>query len=161
MWRVADQGTRLTHFYNDSLTYTSRAIPALWCGTWTEVRDTLYEGSYTKYAVKPTIFEYVCKQKNLPAGQFYYVIKYLPNLWLPSFDPDYGPDYWPLYHSIGSTDAEVAAQASWVMQMHHPQFMWVYLADVDGAGHSGNWQNYVAAIQLKAITWRAVCITIC
>jgi hypothetical protein len=146
MWKLADQGTHLTHFYNDSMTYTARAIPALWCGTWTDVRDTFYAGSNTKYAVKPTIFEYIRKQKNLPPDQFYYFIKYLPSLWLPSFDPDYGPDYWPTYHSIGTTDSEVMAEAVSVMGTYHPQYLLIYLADVDSKGHSGNWENYTAAI---------------
>ena len=33
------------------------------------------------------------------------------------------------------------------MDTYHPHFLWVYLADVDHAGHSGNWQNYTTAIQ--------------
>jgi hypothetical protein len=32
------------------------------------------------------------------------------------------------------------------MDSYHPHFLWVYLADVDGAGHSGNWGNYTTAI---------------
>ncbi len=148
MWELAEQGTYLSHFYNDSLTYTSRAIPAIWCGTWTDVRDTLYNDSYTKYAVKPTIFEYILKQKNLSSNHFFYVIKFLPSLWLPSFDPDYGPDYWPTYHSIGKTDNDVAYEAEQVMKHFRPQYLLIYLADVDGAGHSGNWQDYIGAIQI-------------
>ena len=147
MWELAANGSYISHFYNDSMTYTSRAIPALWCGTWTEVRDTLYSGSQTQYAIKPTIFEYIRKQKNLPPKQFYYVLKELNSLWLPSFDSDYGPEYWPTYHSVGSTDNDVAAEAFRVMDYYHPQYMWIYLSDVDGAGHSGNWQNYLSAIR--------------
>ena len=58
MWNLAQQGAYIDSFYNDSLTYTSRAIPALWCGSWTEVRDTIYHGNNTQYTIKPTIFEY-------------------------------------------------------------------------------------------------------
>ncbi|NOR86162.1 MAG: T9SS type A sorting domain-containing protein [Bacteroidales bacterium] len=32
------------------------------------------------------------------------------------------------------------------MDTHHPHFIWVYLADVDHAGHSGNWTEYINAI---------------
>jgi hypothetical protein len=83
----------------------------------------------------------------MPAEECFYVLKYIEGLWLPSFHPDYGPEYWPQYHSIGSTDDDVAEQAALVMDTYHPHFLWVYLADVDHAGHSGNWADYTVAIQ--------------
>ncbi|RMG39179.1 MAG: hypothetical protein D6732_04430, partial [Methanobacteriota archaeon] len=147
MWNLRTEGTYLTQFYNDSITYTSRAIPALWAGTWTEVRDTLYNGHNTSYSVKPTIFEYFRAQKNAPPEDCFYVLKFINNLWLPSFHPDYGPSTWPQFHSVGFSDAEVATEAQWVLNTSHPRFIWVYLADVDNAGHSGVWSNYVNAIQ--------------
>jgi hypothetical protein len=147
MWELSNEGTIVDDFQNDYLTYTSRAIPALWCGAWTEVRDTFYAGHQTQYTLKPSIFEYYRKQKNMPAEECFYVLKYIEGLWLPSFHPDYGPEYWPQYHSIGSTDDDVAEQAALVMDTYHPHFLWVYLADVDHAGHSGNWADYTVAIQ--------------
>jgi len=147
MAEIAAEGTLLEHFYNESVTYTSRAIPALWCGSWTEVNNIYYNGINTKHAVKPTIFEYYRKGKNKPAEECFYVIKQLSSLWLASFDPDYGPDYWPEYHSAGSTDAEVASEAEYVMDTYHPPFLLIYLADVDSYGHSGNWESYTNAIQ--------------
>lgn len=147
MWNLAQQGSYLTQFYNDSITYTSRAIPALWCGSWTAVRDTFYNGSSTQYSLKPTLFEYYRRQKSQPAESCFYVLKYISNLWLPSFHFNYGPASWPAFHSQGSTDSQVAYQAEWIMDNYHPKFLWVYLADVDGAGHSGNWANYTQALQ--------------
>lgn len=160
MGNLASQGTIINTFYNDSITYTSRAIPALWCGTWTETIDTTNNGYDTQYTVKPTLFEYYRKQKNAPASQCYYVLKYITSLWLPSFDPDYGPDYWPTFHSRGSSDKDVATEAQWVMNNYHPQFLWIYLADVDHAGHSGNWTEYTTAIQIAdsivALIWNKI-----
>ncbi|MFC2094755.1 T9SS type A sorting domain-containing protein [Bacteroidota bacterium] len=147
MWELSSEGTVIDDFQNDHITYTSRAIPALWCGAWTEVRDTFYAGQQTQYTIKPSIFEYYRKQKNMPAEECFYILKYIEGLWLPSFHPDYGPDYWPQFHSVGLTDDDVAEQAELVMDMHHPHFLLVYLADVDHAGHSGNWQDYTNAIQ--------------
>ncbi len=146
MWELSGEGTIIDDFQNDYLTYTSRAIPALWCGAWTEVHDTLYAGHQTQYTINPTIFEYYRKQKNMPADECFYILKHIEGLWLPSFHPDYGPDYWPKYHSIGISDDDVAEQAESVMDTYHPHFLLVYLADVDHAGHSGNWQNYTTAI---------------
>lgn len=147
MWELAQEGTIIDNFYNDGITYTSRAIPALWCGTWTEVRDTIYEGNSTNYAVKPTLFEYFRKQNNMPASACYYILEYINSLWLPSFDPDYGPEYWPEFHSYGEGDDDVAEQTAYVMDTYHPSFLWVYLADVDHEGHSGSWSGYTNAIQ--------------
>jgi hypothetical protein len=160
MWEIADEGTMIDNFYNDGLTYTSRAIPALWCGAWTDVHDTIYEGHDTQYAVFPSIFEYYRKDKNAPAEDCYYVLKELESLWLPSFDIDYGPDYWPAFHSVGETDEDVAEQALQVMEDHHPNFLWIYFADVDHEGHSGVWSNYIGAIKtadsLVAVLWDAI-----
>lgn len=147
MGNLAQQGSYLTEFYNDSITYTARAIPALWCGSWTAVRDTFYNGSSTQYALKPTLFEYYRKQKSYPAEDCFYVLKYIASLWLPSFHYNYGPATWPSFHSQGSTDTDVFSQTVWVMDTYHPKFLWVYLADVDGAGHSGIWPNYISTIQ--------------
>ena len=148
MGNLAQQGSYLTQFYNDSITYTSRAIPALWCGSWTAVRDTFYNGSSTQYALKPTLFEYYRRQKSRPAEDCFYILKYISSLWLPSFHYNYGPATWPTFHSQGSSDKQVAYQTEWVMDNYHPKFLWVYLADVDGAGHSGIWSNYIGAIQI-------------
>lgn len=147
MWELAQEGTIIDNFYNDGITYTSSAIPALWCGTWTDVRDTVYDGNSTSYAVKPTLFEYYRKQKNMSSDKCYYILKYINSLWLPSFDPDYGPDFWPEFQSYGESDDDVAEQTVYIMDTYHPNFMWVYLADVDHGGHSGSWSEYTNAIQ--------------
>jgi len=158
MWELSKQGSVLDNFQNDNYTYTSRAIPALWCGAWTEIGSKFYNGKTSSHAVLPTIFEYYRKQKNMPANECFYVMKYLPDLWLPSFDVDYGPDYWPEFHSVGYSDKDVAIQAQLVLDTHHPHFMLVYLADVDHSGHSGNWSEYINAIHtadsLVAVLWQ-------
>ena len=146
MWDLSKQGTIVDNFTNDGITKTFRAVPALWCGAWTNVTDTTYQGSETQYARLPSIFEYYRKQKSRPAEDCFYILKYISSLWLPSFDPDYGPVYWPEFHSVGSTDKDVATEVEWVIDNHHPHFMLVYLADVDHAGHSGIWTEYTTAI---------------
>jgi len=146
MWEISKQGTFIDSYYNDGVTYTSSAIPALWCGAWTEKQDTVYNGSETFYVKKPTLFEYYRKQKNKPSEACVYVLKYISSLWLPSFDDDYGPEYWPDTHSQGSDDKDVAEQTEWLIDTQHPDFLLVYLADTDHEGHSGNWNNYTHAI---------------
>jgi len=148
MWNLLSEGTLIDSFYNDSLTSTRYAHPALWCGCWTEVPDTVYNGSWTIYMKEPTIFEYFRKQKNMSCDECFYVLKYHPVLWLQSFHPSYGPNYWPHSHSAGYNDYDVATQTEWVMDTYHPRFIWTYLTGVDDAGHSGVWSNYLNAIQI-------------
>lgn len=147
MWDIAQDGVIIDEFYNDNYTYTSRAIPALWTGSWTDVRDTVYNGSSTSYAVNPSIFEYYRKQKGAEAEDCFYVLKYISSLWLPSFNFEYGTEYWPAFHSVGVFDEDVGMETQYVMDTYHPHFLWVYLADVDHEGHSGNWSNYINAIE--------------
>ncbi len=146
MWELADEGTIVDSFYNNGITYTSKAIPALWCGTWTAVKDTIYNGVQTSYAEKPTIFEYYRKGKQAPEVDCFYVLPYIPDLWLPSFDVDYGPEYWPTFYSYGENDDDVAENTKFVIDNYHPHFLWVYLSDVDHGGHTGNWGSYIAAL---------------
>lgn len=143
-------GSTVQTFQNDGYTYTSRAIPAIWCGAWTPVgtfSDPACGGSDNSYSEMPTIFEYFRKELSRPAADCIYVMKDLCS-WKASFDPAYGPDYWPLYHEAGDTDVEVFEQAKALLAGQHPTFMLLYLADVDHAGHTGVWSTYTRAISV-------------
>ncbi|NOZ73761.1 MAG: T9SS type A sorting domain-containing protein [FCB group bacterium] len=157
---IARNGSLVNTFYNDSLTYTSRAIPALWCGSWTTVQDTIINGQSTQYTRKPTLFEYFRKQASISADSCVYILKYVPSLWLPSFHPDYGPDFWPSFVSEGSEDQDVLQNTLDVMNATHPRLLWVYFAGVDHAGHSGDWAAYTQAIQVAdscvGVLWDAL-----
>lgn len=95
MAELAQEGTIISEFYNDNYTYTSRAVPALWCGSWTDVTAINYQGSDTQYTEDPSIFEYFRKQKNQPETKCIHELTYVSSLWLQSFHTDYGEDYWP------------------------------------------------------------------
>ena len=151
MWQLAQQGAIVEPFLNDGYTYTSRAIPAIWCGAWTDVQwfsDPDCNGSSNSHAVMPTVFEYYRKQLSRPAEDCIYVLKDVGCPWKASFDPDYGPDYWPLYHSVGVTDLDVWQQAQPLIDTHTPSLLLLYLASVDHEGHSGDWDAYVSAIEV-------------
>ncbi|MBI9069435.1 MAG: T9SS type A sorting domain-containing protein [Salinivirgaceae bacterium] len=147
MYELSKQGTLLDEMYNEHLTSTRYAIPALWTGNWEGSYDTIYQGSSTQAAYTPSIFEYFRKQKNMDASQCYYTLTYVSSLWLQSFHPDYGPDYWPTVISSGSSDTDVLNTTLDVIENHHPQLLWFYLPAVDHAGHSGDWNTYISAIQ--------------
>jgi hypothetical protein len=159
MSSLAQQGTIIQPFRNDGFTYTARAVPAIWCGAWTEVpsfSDPDCDGWTNNYAELPTVFEYFRKGLSRPADDCMYVLKNLCS-WKASFDPSYGPDFWPIYHSVGSTDTEVFGEAKTVLAAQAPSFLLLYLADVDHAGHSGLWSDYTRAIavadSLVGVLW--------
>jgi hypothetical protein len=151
MWELAQQGAIIEPFLNDGYTYTSRAIPAIWCGNWTEIyqfSDPACGGQQNNYTRYPTIFEYYRKQLDRPEEDCIYVLKDVGCPWKGSFDPDYGPDYWPLYHSVGYTDQDVWREAEEILDAYAPTFLLIYLAEVDHAGHSGNWTYYTNTIAM-------------
>jgi hypothetical protein len=139
-------GTKVEPFLNDGITYTSEAIPASWMGGWFGSRDTVLEGRQTQYAAAPTFFEAYRKQLSRPAEDCVYFIKDVYSLWRQSFDPEYGPDYWPHTHMAGYTDTEVWNEFQAEVPILHPRLIYLYLAGVDGAGHSGDWAEYTYAV---------------
>jgi len=161
MYELSQNGTIIDSFYNDGYTYTRRAIPAIWCGAWTEVRDTVDQwGNQTQYTLLPSFFEYYRKQQSMPQDSVYYVLKFIQNLWQMSYHPEYGPSYWPTYHSQGQDDADVFEKAKFIMETLHPRLMMVYFADVDHAGHTGDWNYYTSTIRkadsLVALLWEEI-----
>lgn len=147
MSQLASQGSYLDEMRNEHITKTRNGIPALWTGSWDGSYDIIYEGNETQATYSPSIFEYFRKQNNADASQCFYTLKAIPSLWLQSFHPEYGRDYWPTVISSGSTDTDVLQSTLQVIENYHPQLLWVYLADVDSEGHSGNWNSYVSSIQ--------------
>jgi hypothetical protein len=148
MAALEQQGTVVETFLNDGVTYTARAVPAIWCGGWTQMvsfSDPDCGGASNYYSVMPSVFEYYRKGLSRPASDCVYVLKHLCS-WKGSFDPAFGSAYWPTYHAVGSTDADVWGQAQIVLSTQAPRFMLLYLAGVDNAGGTGNWSTYLKAI---------------
>jgi hypothetical protein len=151
MYELSLRGAIVEPFMNDGYTVTSRAVPAIWCGAWTEVCS--YSGSgcgggdYT-YCELPTVFEYYRKHLLRPKEDCIYALCEVDNVWRGSLDADYGPDYWPLYHSEGTTDLEVWHEAERMLSEHHPSFLLLYLERVDHFGHSGSWSYYTRSIEI-------------
>lgn len=147
MAQMAQQGSIITEFYNDSLTYTSRAVPALWTGSRTQVESIFFNGNQTQCTIKPSIFEYFRKQHNIEETKCIHELAYVSSLWLQSFHYNYGQNYWPYTVSQGNSDADVLQNTLADMENFEPQLLWVYLSDVDHAGHSGDWTYYTNAIK--------------
>lgn len=146
---LAAQGTLIEPFLNDVDTHTKRAIPAIESGTW-ELPVQFFDpacNAMSQHAARPTIHEYFRKQLNRPATDSQYIVgPFCP--WRGSFNPSYGPAYWPLWAATaGGTDDESWALCQQVLATDAPTLTTLYLSDVDGAGHSGNMNSYLTAIQ--------------
>lgn len=146
MAALCSLGTRVEPFLNDGGTWTKAAIPASWMGGWFGSRDTMLDGQATQYALAPTFFEAYRKQLGRPATDCVYFLNSVASLWRESFDPAYGPSWWSYTHSAGSSDTAVWNEFLSVMPQYQPRLVYLYLAGVDGAGHSGSWTQYTAAI---------------
>jgi len=150
MAALAAQGALVETCLNLGITYTNRAVPAIWCGGYTEIFEFVDPdcgGANNNYTALPTVFEYFRKQKQKAPEDCIYVLKNVGCPWRGSMHPDYGPDWWPLYDMAGYTDASVWAEAQSVLAGESPELLLIYLADVDHYGHAGNWTNYLAAIE--------------
>jgi hypothetical protein len=150
MKQLATQSAVVDTFLNDSVTVTKRAIPAIWSGSWKTPRDTTIGGFATQYALDPTVWEYFRKHQDQDSTNAMYILKQLSGPWLPSYHPQYGPQYWPWYIMQDGywSDLYVWTLAKQKLSQHHPIFSVLYLADVDAAGHSGDWNNYTRKITI-------------
>jgi hypothetical protein len=149
MYALSQQGTIIEPFINDGITYTARAIPAIWCGAWTEVHsfsDPACGGRPNNYCELPTIFEYYRKLLSKPETDCIYVLGDVGCPWKASFSAGYGTAYWPLYHSEGGSDLYVWYEAESIVGALHPSFFLIYLSGVDHGGHSGSWDYYTSSI---------------
>lgn len=146
LFELSKKGSLLTSFYNDSITKTAFAIPALWTGSWTQINDTLINGNKVRYAVNPTIFEYFRKENFNSENNCFYILKHVESLWLQSFNSDYGQSYWAKVISMGEDDKDVYSNTVKAIRKFHPNFIWIYFDSVDYFGDKGNWNGYLKAI---------------
>jgi len=145
MRKLAQQGVVVDTMVNDSITVTMRAIPAIWCGSWSIPHDTTVNGLSNQYATVPTVWEYFRKVRGVDSTHALYIMKWLTTPWIQSFYPQYGPAYWPWYVLQGSTDLEVWQNAKTKLQTYHPELAVIYLPDVDSSPSKG-WSAYTQAI---------------
>jgi hypothetical protein len=147
MHEIARQGAVVDTMLNDNITVTKRAIPAIWCGSWSTPKDTVVNGFANQYATVPTVWEYFRKERGVDSTHAMYFIKWMNTPWIQSFYPNYGPAYWPWYVLQGVNDLEVWQNARSKMQIFHPELAVIYLPDVDSAPSRG-WNAYTQAIAI-------------
>jgi len=150
MAALAAQGALVETCLNMGVTYTDHAVPAIWCGGYTDIVEFVDPdcgGADNNITTLPTVFEYFRKQLDKAPEDCIYVLKNVGCPWRGSLHPAYGPDWWPLYDMSGYTDAAVWTETQAVLASESPELLLVYLADVDHYGHAGVWADYLEAIE--------------
>ncbi|MFQ5654185.1 MAG: alkaline phosphatase family protein, partial [Planctomycetota bacterium] len=162
---LSQQGAIIEPFINDGFTNTARAIPAIWSGAWTGIEtfeDYHCEGAANRASVLPTIFEYYRRQLGRPAVECVQMVGSLGGgcPWRSSFHSDYGTEFWPAVFQEGASDLEIFSHFEEVLESLQPRLLYFYLPDVDHAGHSGVWDDYLAAIEtadsVVGMLWAAI-----
>jgi hypothetical protein len=145
MWNtLKPQGTIYTNFYNNGSTRSLPGHAAILTGNW---EDLANDGS--ERPNNPTIFEYNRHQTASMVSDNYVLggaTKFNALTYSNHFD--YGAVF-GASSNTNSYEGDLATYDSLVgiMDMYHPELLLVNFKEVDTKGHSGNFQEYVAAIQ--------------
>lgn len=145
---LSAEGAIIEPFLNDGQTVTIRGVPAVMCGSWQQPINFFDPecDENNQYAAVPYIHEYYRRQLDRPEEDCVYILgPYCP--WRASFHPAYGPDYWPDWVATSGGDDANWVAALDVLETSSPRFLTLYLPDTDTAGHSGDWDTYITAIQ--------------
>lgn len=151
MAALARLGSLVEPFRNDGVTVTARAVPAIWTGTWAEpvtLPDPECGGASNLFATAPTVFEYFRKHRAQPQPECVYLVGNVGCPWRASLDADYGTSFWPNYDTRGDSDRDRWQVAQQLLADPQPDFLLLYLPDVDHAGHGGDFDAYLAAIAI-------------
>ncbi len=139
-------GTLYTNFginYPSGYTETCPGHSAVESGTWQPIAN---DGS--ERPTKPTVFEYMRKELGSPQSDCYAVTgKTKLNILTYSTDPGYGSDYGGTWVGDDNrNDSQTYSKVINVLDAYHPRLLVINFAQVDAAGHAGNWNNYLSAI---------------
>ncbi len=124
-------------------TETNPGHASIATGTWQTISNNGGE-----YPHKPTVFEYFRKEHSLAENKNYMLagknkLEYIKH----SDAAGYGTAYQAFWSgNDNKIDQQVYDLTISAMSTDHPRLMIVNFAEVDAAGHSGNWSNYLAAI---------------
>jgi hypothetical protein len=150
------QGTIFTNFRNEGWTKTVPGHCSILTGTWQYPAN---DG--TEHPDKPTLFEYYRFAAGA-ARKDAYVISGKSKLDVCSYssDPSYGSSY-RAQSVVGlASDLDVYNTLIAKLQTDQPRVVIACFSDVDAAGHSGVWDDYVAKIEgadsLVANAWNYI-----
>jgi hypothetical protein len=148
MWNdLRPQGAIVRNFYNHAQTYTTPAAHTIANGVWA-FSPLSSEPSVRPHL--PTVFEYYRRANpGVPKEKVWFITgNPLTQETGRSMHLLYGDAYGASSLLYGSGEDLVTVQAlRWVVDMYHPDLVYLWLEQVDTAGHSGDWASYVASIE--------------
>lgn len=153
---LAPRGVLFDDFRNEGTTSTNPGHVSMLTGTWQRIPN---DGSARPD--KPTIFEYFRSHYESPAGATWMIAgKPKLNVCSYSTDPEYGAPFGATENVGRWGDATVVDTVLAVLRRARPVLLVANLRDVDDAGHDGDWEGYLAAIEtadsLVLEVWRAL-----
>lgn len=129
-------------FRNEGVTTTVSGHASVLTGSWQNLPN---DGSARPTA--PTLFEFYRRHTAAPESATFVVSgKAKLSVLTHGTDSAFGAP-WGARFVLGAGDTAVMARTREVLSGVRPRLVLVNLADVDVAGHSGNWQAYLAAIR--------------
>jgi phosphopentomutase len=135
-------GTMWTNFRNEGITLTNPGHSSIETGTWQDLDN---EGKLRPYM--PTMFEYFRKETGADEQSTAVIVgKSKLNILTYSTYKEYGEKYKAAVY-IGSNDNEVFSLINSVLFTKHPRLVIINFPSVDLAGHTGKWDNYIAALK--------------
>ncbi len=146
---IAPKGAVFTNFKNQGITSTIPGHTALITGRY----DTLANNG-TEYPKHPSIFQYF-EQKYLEKGWIISSkdkLSVLSNcndsLWQNQHNPYFDCGKEGLGTGYGyREDSVTLKKALWILDVFKPRLCLINFKEPDASGHSGNWKNYLRAIQ--------------
>ena len=128
---------------HEGKTETNPGHATILSGTWQQIAN---DGS--ERPTNPTVFEYIRKEDGNPQSDCFVVTgKDKLDILTYSIFSGYGSAYGGTWVGDDNRDdALTYSKAISVMQNIQPKILLIHFAGVDVAGHSGNWNNYLAAI---------------
>ncbi|MCK9410384.1 MAG: sulfatase-like hydrolase/transferase, partial [Bacteroidetes bacterium] len=159
MWNdLRPQGAIYTKYYNDGKTQTNPGHASVLSGTWQYISN---DGS--EYSHSPSIFEYLRKQKNIPATECWVALgKAKLNVLANSTHPEYGATYGASVRTSDdpASDQLTMGNVQYVLTNHRSRITIANFANTDIDGHAGSWEKYTASIKkadsLIAVLWNFI-----
>jgi hypothetical protein len=153
--KLKPAGTIFTNYRNNGITSTITGHSSIETGIWQTIDNHGINRPTT-----PTIFEYFRKWKGKNRSKTCVVAgKEKLKVLTHSNHPNYGKKYRSMF-SFAKGDPAVLDSVLYNMDRYHPRLMVVNFADIDAAGHDGNWNAYLNTIShadsLVYILWQKI-----
>ncbi len=135
--------TLILELLTEGITSTNPGHASILTGTWQQIAN---DGS--ERPTNPTVFEYIRREDGNPQADCYAVTgKDKLDILTYSDFSGYGSPYGGTWVGDDNrNDTLTYSKAISVMQNYQPKILIINFAEVDVAGHSGNWNDYLAAI---------------